>query len=571
MCNKPLYDVREIKDLRDMLNQSAEKFSAKTAFLVKMKGEEKYSPISYSQFKSDVDSFGTALVNLGLKDMRIALIGENRYEWAVSYLAVVNGTGIVVPIDKELPEHEIESLIERAEVTAIVYSGKFENIMKKLSKKHERIKYYINMDTTQVDNRFLSFGNLLNTGKKLIDGGNKEFLEADIDREVMSIMLFTSGTTEQAKAVMLSHKNICSNVRDTGRMVYFDEQDIFLSFLPLHHTYECTCGFLVPLYQGASIAYCEGLRHIVKNLKESKATVMLSVPLLFESMYKRIWDQASKKSGTVIKMKIALKVSNFLRVVFGIDITKKIFRQIHETLGGHIRLLVSGAAGIDPIVAKGFRDFGILFIQGYGLTESSPIITVNRDVNFKDAAAGLPMPSVEVKIAGASNDGIGEIVVKGPNVMLGYYKNEQATAKVLKDGWLYTGDLGYIDKDGFVYITGRKKNVIVTKNGKNIFPEELETLLNRSPYIKESMVWGKPNVDGDTVICATIVIDKETIEGKFPDSLTDEQIYSLIDQEVKVINKRLILYKHIRELTIRENELIKTTTKKIKRHLEMVK
>ena len=571
MCDKPVYDVREIIDLRDMLNQSAEEFSAKPAFLVKMKGEEKYSPISYTQFKSDVDSLGTTLVNLKLGGTRIAVIGENRYEWAVSYLAVVNGTGIVVPIDKELPEHEIESLIERAEVTAILYSGKFENTMRKLSEKHERIKYYINMDTTQEDDRFLSFGNLLNTGKKLIDGGNKEFLEADIDREVMSIMLFTSGTTDLAKAVMLSHKNICSNVKDTGTMVYFDQKVVFLSFLPLHHTYECTCGFLVPLYQGASIAYCEGLRHIVKNLKESKATVMLSVPLLFESMYKRIWDQASKKSGTVTKMKIALKVSNFLRVVFGIDITKKIFRQIHETLGGHIRLLVSGAAAIDPIVAKGFRDFGILFIQGYGLTESSPIISVNRDVHFKDAAAGLPMPSVEVKIEGASNDGIGEIIAKGPNIMLGYYKNEEATAKVLKDGWLYTGDLGYIDKDGFVYITGRKKNVIVTKNGKNIFPEELETLLNRSPYIKESMVWGKPDVEGDTIICATIVIDKETIQGKFPDSLTDEQIYSLIDQEVKAVNKRLTLYKHIREFTVRENELIKTTTKKIKRHLELVK
>ena len=571
MCDKPVYDVREIIDLRDMLNQSAEEFSAKPAFLVKMKGEEKYSPISYTQFKSDVDSLGTTLVNLKLGGTRIAVIGENRYEWAVSYLAVVNGTGIVVPIDKELPEHEIESLIERAEVTAILYSGKFENTMRKLSEKHERIKYYINMDTTQEDDRFLSFGNLLNTGKKLIDGGNKEFLEADIDREVMSIMLFTSGTTDLAKAVMLSHKNICSNVKDTGTMVYFDQKDVFLSFLPLHHTYECTCGFLVPLYQGASIAYCEGLRHIVKNLKESKATVMLSVPLLFESMYKRIWDQASKKSGTVTKMKIALKVSNFLRVVFGIDITKKIFRQIHETLGGHIRLLVSGAAAIDPIVAKGFRGFGILFIQGYGLTESSPIISVNRDVHFKDAAAGLPMPSVEVKIEGASNDGIGEIIAKGPNIMLGYYKNEEATAKVLKDGWLYTGDLGYIDKDGFVYITGRKKNVIVTKNGKNIFPEELETLLNRSPYIKESMVWGKPDVEGDTIICATIVIDKETIQGKFPDSLTDEQIYSLIDQEVKAVNKRLTLYKHIREFTVRENELIKTTTKKIKRHLELVK
>ena len=570
MYKVPFYDIRQISDLKDMLNQSAELFGGRTAFLIKKKAEGEYTPISYVQFKKDVDCLGTALINLDLKGKKIAVISENRYEWAVAYLAVVNGTGIIVPVDKELPENEIENLLQRSEASAVIYSGKFDSVMKKISGENKKIKHFIDMDANEkLGDSLLSLSTVIKNGDKLINNGDKKFIEAAIDNQGMSVMLFTSGTTDLAKAVMLSHSNICSNIMDMNKLVDLRGSDTFLSFLPLHHTYECTCGFLTPIYNGAAIAYCEGLRHIVKNLKESKATVMLSVPLLFENMYKRIWDQASKKPGMVIKMKAALKLSNFLRWVFGINLTKKIFKQLHEMLGGHVRLFVSGAAAIDPRVAKGFRDFGISFIQGYGLTECSPIVAMNRDVYFRDAAAGLPVPSVEVKVEGISVEGIGEIVAKGPSIMLGYYQNEEATSAVLKDGWFYTGDLGYIDKNGFVYITGRKKNVIVTKNGKNIFPEELETLLNRSPYIKESMVWGKPDGDGDIMICATIVIDKENIEEKFTNSLTEEQLHNLIDQEVRALNKRLTLYKHIREFSIREQELIKTTTKKIKRHLEL--
>lgn len=568
MNKKPLYEVRNIRDLKDMLNQSCEIYAEKPAFLVKKREGSEYIPISYAQLKKDVDSLGTALVNMGLKGKRIAIIGENRYEWAVSYLAVVNGTGVAVPIDKELPENEIESLLERSEASTVLYSGKFEGVMKDIHQRNSKIEYFVNMDADKDNGLFLSFTGLIDTGEKLIKSGVKDFTEATIDTEIMSVMLFTSGTTDTSKAVILSDKNICANMMDMCSMVYIGDDDTFLSFLPLHHTYECTCGFLTPIYRGSTIAYCEGLRHIVKNLKESKATMMLSVPLLFENMYKKIWDQASKTPGKVQKMKAAIKVSNFLRK-FGIDLTTKIFKPLHDMLGGNVRLFISGAAAIDPNVAKGFRDFGINFLQGYGLTECSPIVAVNRDVYFKDAAAGYPMPNVEVRVEGASEDGVGEIVTRGPNVMLGYYKNEEATSKVLKNGWFYTGDLGYIDKDGFVYITGRKKNVIVTKNGKNIFPEELETLLNRSSYIKESMVWGKTAEDGDTAICATIVIDKEALEEKFENPLTEEEVHSLIDKEVKRVNKGLTLYKHIREFEVREHELIKTTTKKVKRHLEL--
>ncbi len=569
MNSKPLYQVKQILNLREMLEQTVEEFGSRTAFLAKKKEEGEYLPVTYAQFKKDVECLGTALTDLGLKGKRIAVIGENRYEWAVSYMAVVNGTGVVVPIDKELPENEIESLVQRSDSNAVIFSGKFEEIMKRISENNPGIKYFINMDGAGKKDGDVSFRALTETGADMIKKGNRDFLDAAIDNEAVSILLFTSGTTDLAKAVMLSHSNICSNIMAVHKMVYMDENDIFLSFLPLHHTYECTCGFLVPIYKGAAIAYCEGLRHIVKNLKESKATVMLSVPLLFESMYKRVWSQAAKKPGMVLKMKAALGVSNFLRSVFKLDLTKKIFKQLHETLGGHIRLFISGAAAIDPLVAKGFRDFGIHFLQGYGLTECSPIVTVNRDVYFRDNSAGLPLPGVEVKIVDKDSEGVGEIITRGPNVMMGYYQNEEASLKVLKDGWFYTGDLGYVDDEGFLYITGRKKNVIVTKNGKNIFPEELETLLNRSPYIKESMVWGKPGDDGDIMICAEIVINMETIEEEYPETPDRQHLHSLIDKEVRAVNKKLVLYKHIREFTIREQEFIKTTTKKIKRHLEL--
>ncbi|MDF2523697.1 MAG: AMP-dependent synthetase, partial [Clostridiales bacterium] len=399
--------------------------------------------------------------------------------------------------------------------------------------------------------------------------GDRSFIDAEIDSDIMSTLLFTSGTTDLSKAVMLSHKNISTNLMAMCTMINIIETDIFLSVLPIHHTYECTCGFLCPIYRGASVAYFEGLRHIPKNLQESKATIMLGVPLIFEVMYKRIWDQASKKPGNVAKLKVGLKISNLLKKL-NIDVTKKLFAPVHEAFGGHIRLFISGAAGIDPIIAKGFRDLGINILQGYGLTECSPIAALNRDVEFKDEAAGLALPGLDVRIHAPNSDGIGEIVVNGPSVMLGYYENEEATQKVLKKGWFYTGDLGYIDREDFVHITGRKKNVIVTKNGKNIYPEEIETLLNRHPLIKESMVVGNNNTSGDTIVSAVIVPEMEKIEEELKSSSpSSEAVLSLIQNAVKSVNKGLVIYKHVKDIKIRDTEFTKTTTKKIKRYLEI--
>jgi long-chain acyl-CoA synthetase len=563
-----LYEVRQIKNLKDMLNSSAEIYSDKAAFLAKDKDNPDYYPISYKQYKSDVDALGTALISLGLKGGRIALIGENRYEWSTSYLAVVNGTGIIVPLDKELPANEVETLIHRAEADAIIYSESVKDKIEPLAKKSTSLRYFIGMDIDQESNEFISHKKLLLKGHKLLEQGNRDFTDAEIDNEAMNMLLFTSGTTDRAKAVMLSHKNICENIINMCKMVYIDENDTFLSILPIHHTYECTCGFLCPLYRGCTVAYCEGLRHIIKNLRESKCTILLGVPLVFESMYRQIMNQAVKKKGKKA-IRFAIGLSNFLRKI-KIDVRKKLFKEIHEALGGHIRLFISGAAAIDPKVAEGFRELGIFLIQGYGLTECSPIVAVNRDINYKDDAAGLPMPNMQVEINKPDQDGIGEIKCKGPSVMLGYYEDPDATSEVLKDGWFYTGDSGFIDKDGFVHITGRVKNVIITGNGKNVFPEEIETLLNRSPYIKESLVYGQGESDGDTIICAKIVPDHEAIDedlknGTAPGTNNNE----IIGNEIKRINKKLVSYKHIRKFTLQDEEFIKTTTKKIKRHEEL--
>jgi len=565
-----LYPVRPIKNLKDMLNSSAEIYSSKAAFLSKPKGQSDYVPISYTQYKKDVDAFGTALIDLGLKGSKIALIGENRYEWSISYLSIVNGTGIVVPLDKELPPNEIESLIERSKAEAIIYSGSVADKVNTLMDKPTTIKFFIGMDVSENNGNVLSFENLLNKGRNLVQNGDRRFIDAKIDENAMNMLLFTSGTTEKAKAVMLSHRNICENLMNMCAMLYIDDKDTFLSILPIHHTYECTCGFLCQIYRGSTIAYCEGLRHILKNLKESKCTIMLGVPLVFESMYRQIMGQAIKQKGK-FAVRFALGLSNTL-LKLGIDIRKKLFKQIHDALGGHIRLFISGAAGIDPQIAKGFRSLGINLVQGYGLTECAPIVALNRDIWYKDEAAGLPLPNLEVKIHDPDENGIGEIICKGPSVMLGYYEDPEATAEAIKDGWFFTGDSGFIDKDGFVHITGRKKNVIITGNGKNVYPEEIETLLNRSPYIKESLVYGKGESDGDTIVCARIVPDREKIEEDIKNNAapgtTAEEI---IGHEIKKVNQQLVTYKHIKDFTLQDEEFAKTTTRKIKRFIELKK
>lgn len=565
---KPVHEFMKFENIKDMLQKTGEKYGQRPAYKFKTEKPNEFKIITHKEFREQINALGTALIDMGLKDKKIAVISDNRYEWGLAYLAIVAGTGVVVPLDKALPNNEIESLIKRSGVEAIFYSNKYDEIMNKLKQENStQIKYFISMDLTEKEGDIYSETELVEKGNQLIKEGNREFLDAKIDNEKMGIMLFTSGTTAMSKAVMLSHKNIVSNLMDIAATIKVDENDVFLSFLPLHHTFECTVGFLYPISKGSAIAFCDGIRHIAENIKEYQVSAMISVPILFEGMYKKVMKGIEKK-GKLETLKKGMKLSNFL-LKFGIDIRKKLFKEVHDTLGGHLRLLVAGGAALDPEAEKGFNDLGFTMYQGYGLTETSPVIASEDDKYRRLGSIGKAFPSLDVKLDNINEEGIGELMVKGPTTMIGYYNNEEATKETIEsDGWLHTGDLARIDKAGFIFISGRKKFVIVLKNGKNIYPEELEALVNKIEGVKESFVFGKPEDDGDYKISVKILYDKDIMEEKY-NAKNDEQVKDALWQEVKKINKTMPAYKYIRELYITQEEFIKTTTQKIKRNEEM--
>lgn len=562
---KPYYEKREITDFKDLINQSVSIYGNKNAFSVKGTMGE-YSGIKYKEFKKDLDAVGTEFVNMGLKHEKIAVISENRYEWCVTYLATTCGTGTIVPLDKELPVNELRYLLEVAKVKAVVFSAKLKDKVAEAVQGLRDIKYFINMDIEEDSEGCLSFIKLIKKGNNLIRIGDKKFINSKVDPDESTILLFTSGTTGLAKGVMLSQRNICSDIVLTSQVVNVTEEDVSLSILPLHHTYECTVGFLLMMYNGVTVSFCEGLKHITQNMKEVKPTVMVAVPLLYENMYKKIWESA-RKSGKDAKLKKGIVISNLSRKV-NIDMRKKLFKDVLDNFGGRIRLAIAGGAASKPETLKGLQDLGFFVLQGYGLTEASPIAFVNHVQKYKNDSIGLPLPGIEAKVVEPDKNGVGEIWIKGPIVMQGYFENSEATDKALTpDGWLKTGDLGYVDDEGFFYITGRKKNVIVTKNGKNIFPEEVESYLNDSEYIKESVVFGKEvENEIEPVVCAVIVPDFDTIRRdteKF--NMTEEELRKLIAGEIKKANHKMPAYKYVKEFEIQEKEFAKTTTHKIKR------
>ena len=559
-------DIRPIIDIKHMFETSVELYGDNPAFYTKDEPGGSYRAVTYKEAKADADALGTALINMGLKGKHIAIIGENSYRWAITYLAVTCGTGVVVPLDKELPAGELEQLVVHGEVECVICDKKFEPIFSDIKAGGKtNLSFVVNMDADEHGDKVLSYSKLIETGRRLLEEGNREFVDAVIERDAMNILLFTSGTTGVSKGVMLSHGNIVEVLMASPTLVRVNPDDIFFSVLPIHHTYECTCGFLMPLYRGASIAFCEGLKHIVKNLSEVRPTMFLTVPLIMENIYKKIWSQA-KKSGAENKLKMLLKINRFTRKI-GINLVPK---KITDLFGGRMRVMICGGAAIDPAILDGIQDFGITALQGYGLTECAPICALNPDVNPNSRSAGYAPPGFELKIDNSDpKTGIGEICAKGPNIMMGYYKNEEATKEVLEDGWFHTGDLGYMDEEKFVYITGRKKNVIITKNGKNVFPEEIEYYLGKIPYIAESLIWGKDSADGeDTLIAATIRIDEEAVGEVLGENYTDAQVMDLLWKEIDEINEMLPFFKSIKKVILRKAEFEKTTAKKIKRHVE---
>lgn len=568
---KRLYEIEKVNSLKELLNRTEKLYKDNVAFKFKTEIPDVFRTKSYAEYIEEINCLGTALISLGLKDKRIAVISENRYEWTLTYFATVNGTGVIVPLDRSLPEIEIMNLVEASGAEAIFYSDKYNSVMEKIRKeKIGNIQFFISMDAEESNHDVYSQKELIRIGRDLIKNGSKTFVDSLVDNEKMAIMLFTSGTTSKSKAVSLSHKNICANLYDIASVFDVNENDTILSFLPLHHTYECTVGFLYPIYVGACITYCEGIRHIADNIKEYKASVMISVPVLFESLYKRVM-QLIEKQGKTKKVQIGLKISNFLRK-FGIDLRRKIFKQIHQNLGGKLRLFVAGAAAFDPKMEKGLNDLGIDTYQGYGLTETSPVIAAEHKTVVKFGSVGKVFPSLEASIFEPNEEGIGEIIVKGPTVMGGYVDHPEATDEVIEDGWFHTGDLGYFDSQEFLFITGRKKNVIVLRNGKNIYPEEIEAMVNDIVGVKESMVFGKPEGEdeNDLKIACKVVYDAEVMKEEFG-LTTETEIKDKIWRAIKEINKKMPTYKYIKELILTEEEFIKTTTQKIKRFEEMKK
>lgn len=560
----------KFENLKEMLKISGEKFGNRPVFYLEGTDLENSKVMTHEEFRKNIDYLGTALIEMGLKNKKIAVISENRYEWEEAYLAVVCGTGIVVPLDKALPELEIENSIIRSEVEAIFYSDKYSDIMARIQKRGaSKIKYFISMDLEKSDFNKYSQKEIIEKGKELLEAGNREFVDSKINNEEMSIMLFTSGTTNMSKAVMLSHKNICTNIYDITQCFDVNSEDRMLSFLPLHHTFECTVGFLYPISVGSSIVFSKGIRHIGDEMKNFKITAMISVPVMMEKIYEKIMKNIEKK-GKLNAVQKGVKISNVLQMV-GIDIRRKLFKEIHENLGGALRIVVAGGAALDSKVQKGFNDLGLNVAQGYGLTETSPVVSAEFMKKRKIGSIGKKMPSIEVKLDEQDEEGVGELLVKGDSVMLGYYNNEEANKESFTDdGWFRTGDLAKIDREGFIFISGRKKFVIVLKNGKNVYPEEIETLINKLDLVTESMVYGLPADDGDTTISAKVVYNKDFINATYG-NISEEEIHGMIWKEIKEINKTMPKYKYVKNLIVTDEELIKTTTLKIKRKVEMEK
>ena len=559
------YPVREVADLKDMIESSASLYKDVPAYLQKDKPGGTFQPITFGEFKEKMDALGTRLLDLGLGGKKIAVVGESCWQWILTYFAVVCGVGVIVPLDKNLPIDEMKSLVQRSGASALVYTKRSEKALAPLFEEKYDVEHFISMGQSEHSEKALSLDELIEEGEQLLKEGIRDYVDAEIDREQLATLMFTSGTTGTSKGVMLSHKNIVANVVSMSKLVHVPVGTKTLSILPIHHAYEFTCDICTCFYQGGTVVICEGIKYIQKNMNEVHNQIMLGVPLVFEKMYKGMWKQAEKQ-GEAEKLRKAIDLSKKLKLYNNPKLMKKLFKAIHQNFGNNITLLIAGGAAIDPKVIEDFEAMGLPMIQGYGMSECAPIIAVNQDRYSKAASVGKPMPGTKVRIENPDEDGIGEVVCKCDSVMIGYYNNQEATDEVLKDGWLYTGDLGYLDEDGFLYLTGRKKTVIVTKGGKNIFPEEVETVLMEDELIQEALVYGREDDKvGNVMITADIFPNYPLLKERFGE-MSSSDVYHFYKELVDKTNKKMPTYKAIKRINIRETEFDKTTTGKIKRY-----
>lgn len=568
-----VFEPTKYRTIKEIFMNSTEKYADKEFVLEKFDPKKKYEAKTYNDFRNDVINLGTGLGTLiNLKGKRVAIIGQTTYHWYVSYMTMLCSEGIAVPVDKELPDNEFINVVNRARADIVIYHSKKKDLIEKTKDKLNTVQYFIEMNSNEEYNKEtknIGIQRVIEDGKKIVEKGDETFLNVKIDPEEFKVLIFSSGTTSEAKGIMLCNRNLAENVNAVSAYVKLYPTDRFFSVLPLHHCYESTIGFLLPVACGSSIAVCEGLKHIVPNLKETHPTALLAVPLLLESVYKKI-NATIKKNKKDKLVNSMIHVTNALSAV-NIDIKKKVFKEIYDNLGGNLRFVVSAAAPIDPKVGKWLTDIGIKFLQGYGLTETAPIAALTPEFNPMVGSVGKPVICAEVKIDNPNEDGEGEILIKSTTLMLGYYENEEATAEAIQDNWFHSGDLGYMNEEGFIYITGRSKNVIVTQNGKNIYPEEIELLLGKVGEIKECMVYGKEDKGNELKITARVIPNKEYIEEKYGKDLQEKEIHKIIWDKIKEVNKELVSYKAVKELEIKNDEFVKTTTMKIKRAEELKK
>lgn len=540
------HESRKIENIRSALRASERLYGERPAFMQKWEGE--YRTVTYSRFRDMFEALGTELWARDLAGRKIIVTGDNCLEWATVYIATVSGLGVIVPIDKELPAEELCNVAEISEAGAIFYSPRLAAKVESLPDSIAKFSF------DEIDE-------LIESGTRRLQDGEREYLCANIDPDAMAALIFTSGTTGTSKGVMLSNRNICFCMSEVARMAYIGPEEVFLSILPMHHVYECTCGFLFPLSRGCCVAFSEGLRYITRNMQEVRPTIVCCVPILLETVYRKIWANIRRK-GIEKKVRTAIKLTAHA----GMGIKRRIFSEIHDSLGGRIRMFICGGAAADPEVMRGLRDFGLLALQGYGLTECAPLAAINKDDFYRDDSAGLATPGGVLDIYDVQDDGTGEIRYKGDNVMLGYYRAPELTAEVIRDGWFYTGDLGYIDSDGFLHITGRKKNVIVTPGGKNIFPEELETYLCRNRYVSEAVVVGYFNDQrGAWDIVALLHPDDAAFLETYGRGYTQGQIDAEFTRAVDEVNETVQHYKRITMYIVRPEEFPKNSSRKIKR------
>ena len=576
--NEP-FEHTNYKTVKEFFTRSLELYPDEPCILEKPDHKIGYNTVTYKQFGEDVYGLGTSLIKLlNQKNKRIIIIGETQYGWYVSYMALLMGVGIAVPVDRELPDNELENIVKRSKATAIIYSSKKADSIKKIKENVKDVEYFIEMKSDKpLEGKEVGLNYLIQRGKDIIESGDDDFKDIKIDPEEFKVLIFTSGTTSNSKGVMICNKNLAENINAITAYVRLYPTDRLFSVLPLHHTYESTIGFLYPISQGSSVAVCEGLRYIVPNIQEAQPTAILTVPLLVETIYKKI-NESIKKSHKEKIVSSMIHITNMMKNV-GVDVKKKVFKEIYDKLGGKLRIIVSAAAPMDKKVGKWLEDIGITFLQGYGLTETAPIAAVTPEYKTMVGSAGKTIVQADIKVDNPNENGEGEILIKSPTLMLGYYEDEEETKKVMtKDGYFRSGDIGYVDDEGYVFITGRCKNVIVTQNGKNIYPEEIELLLEKLPEIKEVMVYGKApeedsnkNKEKELIITARVIPDYDKIAELHGKGLSDEEIYNAIWKGIKEVNKKLTSYKAIKDLEIKKDEFEKTSTLKIKRYKELQK